>query len=668
MLNRLIAIAFFVGATFSIAHNENIYFSEAVYYDNDADGFIDSIVLTHTGPIIERDITTLRQNIQLPAWRNFSPGFQIALPAENKVVLLVDENRDIPVTSVTSDDNISFREVLLPGGGRIMNGQLTPVDSVAPVLLAAQIIAYGDIIDSLRVVFSEPVRSFSHNRPYNFRKPSGVSYLINISSVTLTDSIMNGVPTTNTSYLSEGDSVWINTVASISDNAGNAQLNTLNRRVFLEMRQFDEIITFSGASYYDRDADGFIDSITISTSGPVREDNLGAIISLTSLPEYRNLTIISQFVQENTIVLIVQENRDEPNTAVTESDQIVLTRGVISGNILVLGDTIPVQDHLAPVIVRAYLDAHDEGEDSVVIRFSEPVGPINNGRPFRFLRPGAGEYEVTLRAVFQDGEGRYTGEVISVQQDSIMIGDSVWINTAASIGDNLSNIQTNPLNRRVPLTINMLDYPVVLTQAAYFDMNRDGFIDRIKIRYTGPLHNNDLQRVQDLISLPSFRSFSVIAISILDSVVYLSVREFSATPRTSVLPGDRISVRSGHLPEGGYLVGGTVTILDSVAPVINSAHLDWYNKKHQMLRVVFSEPVKRIYYNQPFMFQKPDAEFYNVIMFPDNRLSNANYTGQVQSANHSNGIQQNDSIWILERGELLIWEISHRENFSIARC
>jgi hypothetical protein len=61
MRKQLIAIAFFVGATFSIAHNENIYFSEAVYYDNDADGFIDSIVLTHTGPIIERDITTLRQ-------------------------------------------------------------------------------------------------------------------------------------------------------------------------------------------------------------------------------------------------------------------------------------------------------------------------------------------------------------------------------------------------------------------------------------------------------------------------------------------------------------------------------------------------------------------------------------------------------------------------------
>ncbi len=648
MLKLLVALAVLIGATFSMAHNESIYFSRAVYYDNDADGFIDSIVLTHSGPIVERDISTLRQNIRLPVWRNFSPNFQIILPADNAVVLLVDENRGIPVTSVTGDDIIRFTEVILPDGGKVMESQLTPIDNVAPVLQAAQLISYGGVVDSLRVVFSETVRPFSHNRPFLFRKPSGVSYLIYLSAVTLTDSITVGIPN-SISYMSEGDSVWINIDASITDNPGNIQLNPLNRRVFLEMLQYDDIITFSEASYYDQDADGFIDSITISTSGPLTEGNLGGILSMTSLPDYRNFTTVNRYLEDSTIVLIVQENRDEPNTAVNENDRITLAQGVIAGRILVLGTSVLVQDRVAPVILWAHLDAHDVGEDSVLIRFSEPVAAINNERPFRFLRPGTDEYEVSLRAVFQDNEGRYTGEVTSVQLDSIMIGDSVWINSVASVGDNLSNIQSNPLNRRVPLTINLLDFPVVLTHAAYFDMNEDGFIDRIKIRYTGPLHDNDLQRVQELISLPSFRFFSIQSISTMDSVIYLSVRELSAMPRTSVFPRDRIMARGGHLPEGGYLIQGTLAVLDSVAPVINSAHLDWYNRDHQMLRVTFSESVKRIFSNQPFLFQKPEGGGYNVNTFPDNRLSNANYTGQIQNVYHQNGIQQNDSIWIFDK-------------------
>ncbi|GEM_PF-2194562 len=651
MRKQLVAFVVLIGAIWSVAHNESIYFTRAVYYDNDADGFIDSIVLTHSGPIIQRDISTLRQNIRLAAWRNFSPDFQIILPADNTVVLLVDENRDVPVTSVTGDDYIRFLEVILPGGGMVMETQLTPVDSVAPVLQAAQLVSYGGIIDSLRVIFSETVRPVSYNRPFLFRKPSGVSYLIYLSSVTLTDSILTGIPN-DISYMSEGDSVWINTVASITDNAGNIQLNPQNRRVFLERLMFDDIITFSGATYYDRNADGFIDSITISTSGPVIQGNLSAILSLTSLPDFRNFTIVSQYLEENTIVLIVQENRDEPNTAVTESDRIVLTQGVISGSILVLGTNVLVQDRVAPVILWAHLDAHDVGEDSVLVRFSEPVAPINNERPFLFLRPGADEYEVILRAVFQDNDGRYTGEVISVQQDSIMIGDSVWINTAASIGDYQSNIQNNPLNRRVPLTVNLLDFPVVLTKAAYFDMNEDGFIDRIKIWYTGPLHNNDLQRVLELISLPSFRLFSILNITTLNTAIFLTVSEQSAIPRTSIFSADRITTRGGHLPEGGYLIGVFLTVLDSVAPVINSAHLDWYNQNHQMLRITFSEPVKRVSSNQPFLFQKPDGTFYTVYTFPDNRLSNANYTGQIQNVNHPNGIQQSDSIWISENGDI----------------
>lgn len=648
MRKQIVIFASLLWVAFPVlAHNESIYFSRAVYYDNDADGFIDSIVLRHNGPITNSDISTLRQNIRLPAWRNFSTNFRLLLPDEATVVLLVEENRDNPVTSVTSDDYIRFIEVILPGGGKVMENGLTPIDSVAPVLQSAQLISYGEIVDSLRVVFSERIRPFNHNRPFLFRSPQGYSYLVYLQSVTLIDSILSGIPN-DVSFMNPGDSVWINTDALITDIPGNSQRNPANRRVLLEKLIFNDIISFSAASYFDRNADGFIDSILINTSGPLREANLDAVLSLISLPEYRNFTIVNRFLVENSLILLVNENRDEPNTAVTPADTIKVTQGVIQGRVLVLETSIKVQDRVAPVILWAHLDAHDVGEDSILIRFSEPVTAINHQQPFRFLRPGVDEYEVILRAVFQDNVGRYTAEVISVQLDSIMLGDSVWINTGASVSDLVSNVQRNPFNRRVPLTINLLDFPVMLTQAAYFDLNRDGFIDRIKIRYTGPLHTNDFQIVRELISLPSFRYFSILSISTLDSVILLSVREFSRVPRTSVFPRDKIEVKGGHLPEGGYLLGGTLSVIDSVAPVINSAHLDWYNPGHQMLRVTFSEPVRKIFSNQPFLFQKPDGGQYVVNMYPDNRVSNAIYIGQVQNATHYNGIQPNDSIWIYD--------------------
>lgn len=652
MRKWIVMIAVISGTAFPVkAHNENIYFSKAVYYDTNADGFIDSIVLTHSGPIFEGDISTLRQHIHLPDWRNFSAGFQILLPTDNTVVLIVREYRDTPITSVTSGDFIRFSEVLLPGKGYINANALTPLDSVAPVLQKAQLISYGDIVDSLRVVFSEKIRVFNHGRPFLFITPQGTSYLVNISSVALSDSILTAIPT-NVSYMNQGDSVWINPSASITDNNGNIQNNPDNRRVPLEILQFDDLITFSNAAYYDSNADGFIDSIIINTAGPIGEYNLGTIITMINLPGYRNFTIVRTSLIENSIIMIVNENNDEPNTAVNDSDRIVITQGVISGKALVVGTSIKVQDRVAPVILWAHLESHDVGDDTIFLKFSEQVNSINNWQPFRFLRPGEGEYEVTIRPVFQNNEGRFIGQVVSVTLDSLMIGDSVWINTAASISDMLKNVQRNPGNRRVPLTINLFDIPVEFTYAAYFDSNKDGFIDLIKMRYRGPLHSNDLASVRAMISLPAFRYFSIISIISFDSTINITIKENSKIPRTAVFSEDKIKIKAGHLPEGGYLVGATISVLDSVAPVISSSHLDWYNRNQQILRVTFSEPVRKIFSNQPFLFKKPLGEQYIVFMMTNNLLTNSNYTGQVQNIDNLNGIEVNDSIWIFNNARI----------------
>lgn len=636
--HRVTAVVF--SAAISVmAHSTPIYFSQAIYFDNNADGFIDSIVVEHSGGIEESDLSTLRWNIRLPAWRQININSIIIISAST-IALIVEEQQDVPVTSVTSADQIYINQVKLTKG-EVQADTIVPLDRVAPVLQSAQLTLYGNS-DSLRVVFSERIRPFTHNRPFLFKTTSsGASYFVTISSVTLSDSILNSFPN-NSSNMKENDSVWINTAASITDYAGNVQGNPENRRVLLSIEKFSRIIYFTSATYYDRNADGFIDNILISTKDTVKQFDLVNIEPLISLPVSRNFNISSIVLAQNGINLTVTENRDEPNTAVNIEDVINITQGVIPPRKLVAGASLRVQDSLAPVIVWAQLDAHDFGDDTIFVKFSESVNPVNSNQPFDFSRVGQGGYDVMLRGVNFNGD-RYTGHVETVELDSIRVGDSIWIETTALVSDAARNTQRNPSNRRVTISVNLLDFPINLTDAAYFDANADGFIDIIKIWYNGPLHDNDLKRVGELIRLPSDRLFSIVTITKADSVITIMVKELGRAPRTSILPGDQIKISQGRLPEGGITLSGTISVRDSIDPVLINALLNWYSKEYQILQMTFSEPVKSIFARQPFLYITPDGTTYNVTMQSSNRIVNEIYTAQ---AIGNPNLQQNDSCWI----------------------
>ncbi|NLG16042.1 MAG: hypothetical protein GX556_01785 [Fibrobacter sp.] len=639
--NMFFALFFLIYAS-SMGVTKNIYVSSALYYDNNADGFIDSIIFNYSGMVSDGDIPAFINLLSMPSWRNFAvQGGRLI--SDKLIEIRVRENRTTPITSVTAQDGFQTQQGTLPGGGEVKANSFMARDHLSPVIVSANLISYNGFIDSLRIVFSEPVNSFSSSEPYNFKVPSGQSYTVSFSGSGLNGNTFNGaVSQEQSGVIKGGDSVWIKPQASVSDPLGNSQLNPANRRVAVTATTVSNSVEFTNAYYYDRDADGFIDSIMVTFTGDLHPEDIDAITGLITLPPERNFTIESVSLSDGGVVLTVREDSSEPRTSVGSDEKIIVRGGLIPGRRIVGEATLSIQDRVAPVLLSAHLETHEVGDDTLLITFSERVAPVSSGQPFIFHN-GSGRYAVVLSSVSTIGN-EYTGRIISVQQ-TMSVGDSVWINTGVSTRDLTGNIQNNSLNRRVFLSINNLDVPVEINSAVYFDDNGNGFVDRINLEYSGPVNTGDLQRILELLSLPSARNFTVQSISQHNSSIVLRVNERRSQPRTSVSSDDRIRVNKGRTPGGGFLVSKTLQVIDSVAPVLLSAHLDWYGQSNDILRTVFSEPVKSNFSQRPFLFKLPGGGIY-VVLVENSTINGDRFSARVVSVSAENGMQVNDSVWI----------------------
>jgi|GEM_PF-1273109 len=137
------------------------------------------------------------------------------------------------------------------GTGGVMNAVITykglteaesafPIDKAAPVISSAHYIP-GELVsdgdrkpDRLEVVFSEIVASNADKEPFLFfNVPNQNTYQILMTSVTYSTNTASAVVDTiiGRNYPSNGDSIWINTVAGITDGFTNVQSNVKNVRV-----------------------------------------------------------------------------------------------------------------------------------------------------------------------------------------------------------------------------------------------------------------------------------------------------------------------------------------------------------------------------------------------------------------------------------------------------
>lgn len=407
------------------------------------------------------------------------------------------------------------------------------------------------------------------------------------------------------------------------------------------------VIEFTAAFCYDTDADGFIDSIVIDYRGNRIEDKDSALImEKITLPASRNFTLTSFSSNDSCLILRVQENRDIPNTSISNQDRIEVEEDTIPDLGLVRGRTIILRDRVAPVIISARLRKHDIGDDTLTVTFSEPVQSIPHLQPFYFSNQD-GVYSVTLESVGSGNSNVYRG-VLRSQSGPTEQNDLIWINETASVMDVVGVEQNNPQNRKVPLQVDFGNFPVRFTDAFYFDRDADGFIDEIRLYYTGSLDYWDRIFIKDKIVFPGSRNLGLIGdpVSGTDGILILRVEENSDEPRTNILPGDSITFIPGQLPGDGYLMPGSLKIKDRMAPVIRSAHLDSYGNGIDTLRIVFSEPVVEFLSIRPFRLMKPDSMEYEILMYENAVFDQNNYTGAMRSVLFGRELQEGDLIWL----------------------
>jgi hypothetical protein len=213
---------------------------------------------------------------------------------------------------------------------------------------------------------------------------------------------------------------------------------------------FSKVITATGASFYDGNADGFVDSVFIALDADVAASDATRVAQLISWPSQRSMTVTGATTVPGGVGITVREGAAQPNTATSSSDKLVITAGELSGDAWLKDEELIPTDKMAPVIWTAQSKYSQTQVDTIEIVFSEPVKDITNTGPFLFRSKQGQQYHLTLSEIFHSGAnatfyitGRDPSDASPVE------GDSVWINQSGFVGDDQNNIQQNPANRRV---------------------------------------------------------------------------------------------------------------------------------------------------------------------------------------------------------------------------
>ncbi|MGB7566494.1 MAG: hypothetical protein WBM07_01430, partial [Chitinivibrionales bacterium] len=213
----------------------------AYYRDGNADGFIDTVVITLKRPVSDSSMRMITVK-----WSVSLQNIRIDTVPVNSLARINDSTFSVPVhgdflapkmvrTNVPMEIFVAyFAFPDLPPSSAIV------ADGAAPVLDSARLY-YSNKADStvLTVTFSESVQQ-PGNMPFiAWSKSNGVQYQFMLTPLSTAgavcafrvDTIIGGaVP-----YAGAGDSLWINAggLSPVSDMTGNAQTNPANRRVAL---------------------------------------------------------------------------------------------------------------------------------------------------------------------------------------------------------------------------------------------------------------------------------------------------------------------------------------------------------------------------------------------------------------------------------------------------
>ncbi len=255
--------------------------------------------------------------------------------------------------------------------------------------------------------------------------------------------------------------------------------------------------------------------------------------------------------------------------------------------------------------------------------------------------------------------------------DSLMFAIGNLGNDAPESGDSLKILSTGPVkddprgNRahkdNTPVPINLIDRPVSVevVKGYYFDRTADGYVDSLFIEIAtdipGGLTSGLLDElVQNALSLPSFRDFTIERYALSGRGFYLLVSESKQhAPQTYVSSADIITISAYTLSNSATVTAGTAIIIDRVAPIIHwqprSAVLHDYHvaSKNDTLTVKFSEPIQNVSSEEPFYFYATaSSSSYSVRLRPLNQPTIDGMTFEVTTVSGVSDIVDGDSLWI----------------------
>jgi hypothetical protein len=362
-------------------------------------------------------------------------------------------------------------------------------DSIGPVVTSASAVErLKKGVDTLFITFSEALQPQTIIGPSLILIKNGTPSTITVTAFKqLAGGIYAVSLDTNSLQPQENDSLKINPAGPLSDLLGN-KAHPLNRPVLITIRRIASSMV--SAYYVDRDsavADGLVDAAIITFNKTVKLDGLTLQFDWgAEIPQATLSSGSMKYLTQDSMTISVNLRTAFPSAPPfkTSGDMFVTSSfTAFPGQ----SDNIKVQDSAAPVIKSAIYFINSDNDtsfDTLLVSFSEPplMDSSANATPFKFISPAASSFymlEVSLSAR-EDTTVRFL--VHSKNQPAApKTGDSIWINPAGGIADNLGSIQGNEHNRKAVLKVTQVATTMVV------DIWRNPFVPGTIAQGTGIL-------------------------------------------------------------------------------------------------------------------------------------------------------------------------------------
>lgn len=451
------------------------------YLDQDADGHPDAVRVRQAGGQVLsfNDCQLIKPYSSITSPRNVGAPVGLTPATHGFDITITDGSALTPgKTDLYYDSLHAVAEWLYINSGTVMlsSGYMFPFvntqisDSMAPVINSGVYYDFPDTsrFDTLKVALSEMTGMIVHINPFLFKRIPGVGEFTLNASYVRTDNniaVFSVIPTSGQITPRLNDSIWINYAAMIADKNNITQNNPNNIKRLLN---YYKVFSLLSVVYLDTSShpDGFIDMIHVTTDVVPDTGMLNSLLANNSitLPDYQNFTITGIVQTDSGFAIMVTTSNTTPITSVDPlKDSLWVSTTSSTTNGIIFNSQLPIQDKVAPVIIKAVLcpkfvtNTNVMVFDTLIVTFSEPVisPPYFTDKPFLFMYVVGGKpYTMVLQFLGTESGGQIqTFLVLSSEKAYPENGDPVWINPIAGIKDLAGNVQNNPNNKPVPLIV-----------------------------------------------------------------------------------------------------------------------------------------------------------------------------------------------------------------------